>query len=241
MSTGHIDWCTFEDCEDAVVLRVNSRGNLDGCIFNRNTRAIRQDGSSHAFISPNTAFGSGLDANNYNIVRASGSQITSLNIIENVDVSRAITDSSFDLEFKNQTIASTTNTVFHTVNLLAPLWRNTTSAIALGKKLYFRIFGTLNGVNGNKRIYARLGTAVLTCTFGASDSGSFEGYGYIYFTGANQQYMFMRSEIHLGTPKQSRTIGSNEMSTNTSLTFEAQVDNASDSVLIDLIEVGWAG
>jgi hypothetical protein len=48
-------------------------------------------------------------------------------------------------------------------------------------------------------------------------------------------------ENHPDGPKQSRAIGTNEMTINTALTWEAQVDNTSDSVLIDLIEIGWAG
>jgi hypothetical protein len=241
-STGHVDWCTFEDNEYGFVGRVNARGNLDGCSFKRNQIAVKLDGNSHVYVSSNVELGTGADANTYNIVCASGSQVTSSNIIDGVDTSKAITDNTFELTYKNQTINTTSNTVFHTVTLKAPLWKNSPSSVALGKKIYFRIFGNLSGTNANKRIYVRLGSALLGVTFGATDTGSFDAYGYIYFTGSSQQYLFMSANRHLGTSvKQSRAIGSEPMTTNTNLTFEAQVDNTADSVLIDMIEIGWAG
>jgi hypothetical protein len=49
-STGHVDWCTIQDCNTGIVARVNARANCDGTVFKRNTKDIQVDSNGHVTV-----------------------------------------------------------------------------------------------------------------------------------------------------------------------------------------------
>jgi hypothetical protein len=239
-STGHVDWCTIQDCNTGIVARVNARANCDGTVFKRNGSDIRREGGN-VYVSSNVVFGTGADESTNKIVNISG-DLTNNTMLSGKELSNATIEKSFDTQYVNQTVATITNSVVYTTTLKAPLWRGTPTSNVPMKRLFFRIFGTLNGANSNKRINVRLGSALLGVTYAAADNGTFVADGYIYFTGPDTQFLFMKSSRHLGTsPKQSKINGTNVMTSDVNLTIEAQVDNAADNVVIEMIELGLGG
>lgn len=171
-------------------------------------------------------------------------RFANIEIIQGIDVdtvneyieerlSERIFEKTTSMEFINQTVNSTNNTAVYTSVLRA--------ADPTPKKLYFRIFGTLNGSAGTKRVLARLGNAPVVSIFTGPDSGVFTGYGYVYFTGPDSQYVFLNCERHLGpSTRQSKAIGTNSTANDVTFTIEGQVENTADSIIFEMIEIGWA-
>jgi hypothetical protein len=240
-STGHVDWCTVQDCNSGIVVRVNSRVNTDGTLFKRNVADIRRDAPSHVFISSNTVFGTGADESTNKIVMCDGG-ITTTSVISGVELNYSTVEKWFTHQYINTTYNPTVSTAFYTATLKAPFWRGAPTTITPMKKLFFRIFGTINGTASNKRINIRLGSTVAGIAYSATENGVFTADGYIYFTGPDLQYVFLNSERHLGTStRKSLAKGTNVMTSDVILTLEAQVDNVADSVQIDVIELGLSG
>lgn len=241
-STGHMDWCTVQDCANGLLVRVNARVNCDGTLFKRNGADMRVDGNGHVYISNNVQFATGADESTNKVVTSAGGNVTNSTMVSGVELAYSTIEKAFVMQSPNQTIQTTSATVFYTATLKAPLWRGTPTTSTPMKKLYFRIFGTLNGTANTKHINVRLGASLVSATYAAADTGSFFAEGYIYFTGADTQYMFMKSDRHLGSDvKLDRASGTNVMTADVNLTLEASVDTATDSVVIDMFEVGWAG
>jgi hypothetical protein len=241
-STGHVDWCTVQDCNTGIVARVNARANCDGTVFKRNTKDIQVDSNGHVYVSSNVVFGTGADESTNKIVTSSGGNITNNTVITGKEIAYSTVDRSLDIQYLNQTIATTSNTVAYTATLKAPLWKSTPGSTTPTKKLFFRIFGSLNGVNNNKSVTVRLGSSSATITFTATETGTFVADGYIYFTSAAAQYTFMKASRHLGANvRQARSNGTNPMTADINLTFEGQVDNVADNIVFELVELGLAG
>jgi hypothetical protein len=241
-STGHVKG-DFYDNVDAVLLRVNSRANLDGVRFKRNTRDVRSTDGSNAYVTVTTSFGTGADESTNKIVLLNGGTVTLDTgvVITEATLGNSINEKLFKSSYVNQTVNTTVATVIHTSTLETPVWRFTPDSVSIGKKLYFRVYGVLNGANNNKRINVRLGSTLIGCTHGATESGVFQADGFVSFTGQSSQYVFIESECSFGTVRKSRALATNDMLTDTKLTLETYVDNAADSIVIDMIEVGWAG
>jgi hypothetical protein len=224
-------------------LRVNSRANLDGVRFKRNTRDVRSTDGSNAYVTVTTSFGTGADESTNKIVLLNGGTVTLDTgvVITEAALGNSINEKLFKSSYVNQTVNSTTATVIHTSTLKAPVWRFTPDSISVGKKMYFRIYGVLNGTNDVKRVNVRLGSTLIGCTHTATESGVFQADGFVSFTGQSSQYVFIESECSLGNVRKARALATNNMLSDTTLTLEAYVDNVADSIVIDIIEVGWAG
>jgi hypothetical protein len=241
LSTGHADWCTFEDCADGVIARVMSRVNMDGSLFKRNGRAIRGDGNSHFYISSNVQFATGADKNTVPVVLNSGAQMTSDRIFGTQDVSYSTVESAFDTIYVNQTFNAAANTAFYTEVLNAPFFDYTPSSVVPIKKLHYKIFGTVTGTTDQKKITARLGNNYANAQFSATETGAFLCEGYIYFVSNTEQFINMRGSTHIGSSRSTNAKATNNMSSNVTLTLEAYVFNAADSVKIEVVELSWAG
>jgi hypothetical protein len=241
LSTGHSDWCTYEDCADAVLARVMARVNMDGSLFKRNQRAIRGDGNSHFYISDNVQFATGADKNTVPVVLNSGAQMTSSRIFGTQDVSYSTVESSFDTIYVNQSYNAAANTVFYSEVLNAPFFDYTPSSVVPIKKLHYKIFGTVTGTTDQKKITARLGNNYANVQFTATESGAFLCEGYIYFVSNTEQFINMRGNTHIGSNRSTNAKATNNMSSNVTLTLEAYVFNAADSVKIEVVELSWAG
>jgi hypothetical protein len=242
-STGHVDWCTVQDCTYGIVVRVNARANVDGTSFKRNGVDLRAEANGHVFISSNVVFApAGADESPNKIMTASGGNITSTDVITGVELQYATIDKTIARSALAQTINTTTATTFYTATLKTPLWRNTPTNTSPMKKLFFRIIGTLNGTTNNKKINVKLGGVSAGVTFASTETGVFLAEGFIYFTAQAGQTLFIRGNRNGGTDtKISKTSNTLVLTSDVNFTLEALVDNVADSVVIDLIEVGYSG
>ncbi|MGG0308467.1 glycosyl hydrolase family 28-related protein [Priestia megaterium] len=241
LSTGHADWCTFEDCVDAIIARVMARCNMDGSLFKRNQRAVRVDSNAHVYVSSNVQFATGADKNAVLISRTSGGQVTSSNMLGTQDVAYSTGESAFDIIYVNQSFNAVANTPFYTEVLNAPFFDYTPNPVVPIKKLYYKIFGTISGTTDQKKITVRLGNNYANSQFTATETGAFVAEGYIYFVSNTEQFINMKSSTHIGSNRSTNAKATNNMASNVTLTLEAYVFNAADSIKIEVVEVGWAG
>jgi hypothetical protein len=235
-STGHVDWCTFSGNEDAILVNVNARANLDGCSFDGNTRAVRLIGNGHAYIPSTCVFTN----NGANIIRTSGSHITSPVLFDTIDPAYGTHDSHIATQYIGQTIQNATNTPFFTTYLKAPFWKDVVNSVTPMKKLKFRIFGSLVGTANTKALTLRLGTDKASVTIPATDNGNFQYEGFIYFYDVNKQVIHLGGNTHLNSRRMAKTISTVDMSADVKLTLEGQTADIADSVIIDLFEVSYA-
>jgi hypothetical protein len=193
MSTGHANWITIQDCGDGVKITVSARINGDGILFKRNSRAVRVDSSAHFGQTSNTVFSTGVDANGVAIVRLSGAQKLDSYTISGYEMTYSITENTYEMKKVGTTYTQTTAQTFHTSVLKAPFWMTQRSTMVIGKRIKFKVFGTLTGTTSNKRINVRLtdGTnqGFIGLLFQPADSGIFVAEGEIYSYDSNQQYI----------------------------------------------------
>jgi hypothetical protein len=242
-STGHVDWCTVQDCNSGIVVRVNARANVDGTSFLRNGVDLRAEANGHVFVSSNVLFAAaGADESANKIMTGSGGNITSTDVITGVELQYATTDKTFARSAPAQTINTTTATTFHTTTLKTPLWRNTPTVTSPMKKIFVRVIGTLNGTAGTKTVNLKLGGITAGVTFTASETGAFVAEGFIFFTAQAGQTLLMRANRNGGTDtKIGKSSSTLVLTSDTNITLEALVANTSDSIVVDLCEVGYAG
>ena len=243
LSTGHVDWCTIEDCTFGLNLAVNARVNSDGTSFKRNAVDIRATSGANVYLTANNAFGTGADESAVKMLLSNGATVNDdYRLFTNILQSNGGLYRSADTVFPNATVTAQTTQVVYTATLGAGLWRQDTSALGLGRKLNVKIYGTLTGSLGVKDVTVRLGTAIASTQFTAAEaSGSFEAEATIFFTGKATQLLSMRAYKHLSASMRvSSASGTNAMTANTNLTVEARAGTAGDSVLISAIELNWA-
>ncbi|WP_425203585.1 glycosyl hydrolase family 28-related protein [Priestia megaterium] len=249
-STGHCDWANIMDCEDGVVVRINSRVNVSGTEFKRNKRAIRTDSLAHVYIPSSVIFavgtinsstGRGADENENTLIVQSSSDVTSADIIIGQEMSASVNERWFGVDLIQKDISTTSATKFKTLTLKAPMWRYTKNNLAPSKKIIVRIKGAIYGTTNYKKINVRLGNTVTGLTFQASDSGTFFAEAEIEFINFNQQLIFVKGNSHLGGNRIGMVYASNDMLSNVDLTLEAQVTSSNDVVRIETCQVGWAG
>jgi hypothetical protein len=245
-STGHVNWVTIDGCIDGVRLAVNARVNGDGILFKKNTRGVNMDGSSHFNQTANTVFATGADANLTTFVRKSGSQTLGNFHVDGYEMSYSLTENIYEMKRVDQTYTQTTAQTFHTSVFKAPFWTTVRSAMVMGKRIKFRVFGTLTGSTTNKRVQARFSDGTTTQTllllFTSSDVGVFTAEGEIYFTTTNTQYIHLQGSRHVGTGvRHASSSVSCDTSKDITLDLQCYLDAAGDSITIDLVEVSVAG
>jgi hypothetical protein len=252
LSTGHCNYVDFHDNIDAVRLSINSRCNLDGSSFKRNTRDIRTTDGSAPYITSNVTFASSPDESGNRIVTANGSNpVYDTGVLFGETTSSySLTERFHDFKYKNQTINSTTASTFYSSTLKAEMWRFKPDPIAIGKKMIFKIFGTLTGTTGAKSITVRFTngtrTATATITFASTETGAFQSTGELIFNWDtvavnDSQFLYLSGFTNSNTPKIARTVGNVLLYVDSTFSLEGLVANAADSILIDIVQVGWAG
>jgi hypothetical protein len=241
-STGHVDWCTVQDCVSGIVARVNARVNCDGTVFKRNTKDIQVDSNGHVYVSSAVVFSTGTDESTNKVNTSAGGNLTNNTIISGLEMAYSVMEKAIDMQRISQTVSTTTNTIVYSKTLKAPMWRGTPGSTTPMKKLYVRIYGTLNGTANTKSINLRLGSALVALQFAAAEIGTFRAEGRIYFTAADAQYLFLSGSRHLGTgERQSSVSGTNVMTSDQTLSVEGVVGTNTDSIVFELIEFGFAG
>lgn len=245
-STGHVNWITIQDCETGVQLSVGSRANADGVLLKRNTRGVREDGSSHFGQTSNTVFATGVDANKTAFVRLSGSQVLGDFHVSGYEMSYSLTENTYEMKKVNTTYTQTTAQIYHTSVLKAPFWMTERSTMVMGKKIKFKVYGTLTGATTNKRINVRLTDGInqglIGALFANTDNGVFSAEGEIYFYDKNQQYIHIASSRNGGaTVRQNTAFTTCDTTKDITLTLETLVDATGDSVTIDFVELSVTG
>jgi hypothetical protein len=247
-STGHVNWVTIQDCLDGARATVGSRINGDGILFKRNTRDIRVDANSHFGNTSNVVYSTGVDVSGTTIVRANGGQLLDSYRLSGYEMGYSLTENIYDVKDVNTTYNQTTAQTFHSTVFKNPHWRITPSTIVLGRKVEFKIFGSLNGTANNKRIQVRWddGTTFQTASliFTASETGTFVAEGCIYILGNTNQYLELRGSRHLGTGvRHSGYRVACDMSKDITLSLQCYTDDTTlaDNVKIDIVEMKVAG
>lgn len=235
-STGHIDWCTFNDNESAIVLRSNARGNLDGCAFARNLTDIFADSNAHAFIPSNVVFGAGADKSNQTTYFTGGARATTGRAINGVEMAYA---RGCDAVYGVYDVQDVTGTAFVLDRTLGAQWWNDSirSSGTAPKRLKVRAVGTLTGVTDVTRLILRLGTKTSTITFSATETGTFVYESEILFVSPTRQIITSEAYRHLSDNVRNVVSTTNQdMSTETRLTLEASV-TAGDTVSLEYVEL----
>ncbi|RCK68258.1 hypothetical protein DT076_16550 [Desertihabitans brevis] len=241
-STGHVDYVTFEDNEDAVVLRVNSRANLTGSSFARNWRDVRADGNSHAFFF-DPVFGTGANESQVHLLSNTGAEVTGAAYFTDRDPAYAVVPKTLQTMYPNQSIKATTTTLIHRNELKAPFWRNISTGLTGGKTVRVRVIGELIGTAGTKRVNLRLGDSTpASIVFTAVETGPFEVVGTIFFRDIASQLIHCSGTRHLGTSVRHAVVPATEaMTADTWAQVDGQVENTADTLLIHAVELGWTG
>lgn len=241
-STGHVDWCTFEDNERGVLLRVSSRANADGSSFKRNFHAILADSNSHAFVSSNVTMGTGADANSNTVTLLSGAESTSTAYIGSVDVSQSRTEQAVWGTYAAQTLTGTTaETDFLNRTLKAPHWNDYAVANYPPKRLRVRLVGTLTGTVGTKTIRLRVGTAQAGAVFSTSETGVFVLEGWCYFASPTRQVLTITTTRHLSASSRlANAVAALDMTADQTVRVTGALGDASDTVTVDVVEMFWA-
>ena len=243
-STGHVDWSTFEDCVNGVIVRVNARANCDGSSFKRSTVDITADSNGHVFVSDNVTFGTGADAStNRVIVRTgSGGALTTSRLLNAVEVAYGRSDAAVDGVYTAQTVTGTlVETDLYSKVVKAPFWNNGLAGSIAPSRLKIRAIGTLTGTAGTKAITMRLGGSLVAATFTATEVGTFLADALVLFVGPARQVMSLDARRHLGTgTRLSLTAAALDMTVDQTLRLTTTLANTADSVTVETVELSWA-
>lgn len=242
LSTGHVDYCTIEDCTFGLNLAVNARVNADGTSFKRNAVDIRATSGANVYLTANNEFGTGADESSVKMLLSNGASVNDdYRMFTNILQSNGALVRVADTKFPNTTVTSTVTQAVYTATLGANLWRNDPSSLGLNRRLVVKIYGQLSGTNGAKDVTVRFGSAIVSPQFTAAETGGFEAEATIFFTGKGTQLLSMKAANHLGaSARVSTSAGTNALTSNTNLTVEARVANAADSVTIQAVDLSWA-
>lgn len=237
---GHVDYCTFEDNKVAVRLNVCSRLNLGGSSFVRSTAAaILAQQNSVVSLSANNVFGSGADANYANIAANTGAAVDYATILTLTNAF-ASTERCVERKIINQVVNSTSATVLYQAVLKANIWREEYKNFSALKSFRFKLYGTLNGTTGYKRIQLRFGPTPCSVTFTTTETGIFEAEGKV-FVGNNPvgtQLLTVRAARNGGTGTRLANATSSEaLTSDTNLNIEALVQFASDDITVAGLEL----
>lgn len=238
--TGHVDWATIEDCQSGVNINVNSRANVDGTLFKRNAKDIMASGNSHVYVSNNTGFPSGADESGSKIVLVTGAQIVTDRMFTNKSVSYATEERIIVQNATQQTVTTTTNTILQQLTLTAGMWRDAPNSTVPKKKLMVKMYGSMAGTSGFKRLQIRLGSTNVSNTFTATEEGAFVFSGEVVFADLGRQFITAESKRHLGTSiRIAHGAPAEALTANTNFNVEALVEFNTSSIVIDYLEIAW--
>lgn len=235
-STGHSDFVSYADNLIAVDIQINSRVNLNGSDFKRNTVAVRAgDGN---FFPANVNWNMGTaDANTETIRLLDASSIASENTTawRELSANLAPTTSSAATE---TTVASFTLDTYKLSSL--------PTSIYPGKAIRIRAAGTITGVAGTKTFRAKLGGTLLAA--GVMEADANGGYSFeaeIRLLTSATQATLLEAKAGLGTNRTKVGLGTSSINTivagTLALTFTVQCANAADSVATNFVTVELKG
>jgi len=238
-STGHSDYCLYEDNVNAIQCNISSRVNTNGSAFRRNNTDILLRGNSHANISDNNIFGTGADASGQICVAAGGSQAPSTRAVD-VDMSYARTEQVFWGDWDSQAFTGSTATrdVFSRT-LKAPWWNSTVQVGGTApKRILVRARGNVSGTAGTKQFALRLGTLIASITLSATEQGDFAYDGEIIIASPARQIVNTRMGLHLADSNRiDNNTGGQDMSIDQTVRLTIANSDATDTVTFESVEI----
>lgn len=238
-STGHSDWCLYEDNVNAIQCNISSRVNTNGSSFKRNNTDVLLRGNSHANIADNNTFGTGADASGQICVAAGGSQAPTTRALD-VDMSYARTEQVFWGNWNQQEFTGSTATrdVFsRTVD--APWWNSTVQVGGTApKRLIVRARGNVSGTAGTKQFALRLGTLIASITLATTETGDFAYDGEIIFVSPTRQIVNTKMMLHLADSQRvDNASGSVDLTVNQLVRLTIADSDAADTVTFESVEI----
>ncbi|NRP70618.1 hypothetical protein ILFOPFJJ_01499 [Ensifer psoraleae] len=236
-STGHSDFVTYEDNAVGVDVLINSRVNLNGSNFKRNTVAVRA-ASANVFPSGVVWNTGTADANTENLRIVDSGSIAGQNANNWRTIERSTTTFT--------TAASTAVQTAFTATLDAGLYTSVPSSIYRGKAIRFRCAGTITGTAGTKSFQMRIGGTLLTgAALEADANGGFDVEGTVYLTGNATQKSTIRALAGIGTNR--TKVGYTATAVNTasasdlSFTGTVVLGNSADQIVVEVAELEVQG
>lgn len=240
-STGHADWCTFLDCDNGIIVRVNARVNCDGSYFARCGAAVVVDSNGHAFLSANVSFGTGADANiGTSVVNRSGGNLTSTRFISGVEMAYSRGEQAGDGVYTRQTITGTTAvTDLWNRTLMAPFWGDDPFGNVPPDRVRFEAHGRVTGT-GAKELHLRLGAALVTLTIPGTEVGDFVFHGVIKFPEPDRQILAADVLVD-GAVGHVKTLAVDvDLTVDQVARVTGKLATAADSIVVEDIEMAWA-
>jgi hypothetical protein len=238
-NNGHLDWVTFEDNGTHVRLNILSRLNMDGSSLKRSEAvAVWADAGSVVSISDATVFGTGADANRINFLANGSSYVPPTSLLNN-GILPATSARCVARVISNQTINSIAPTVLRQLSLRGQLWRDGAASNSGMKSLRYRLYGTLAGTAGYKRIQSRFGSTPLSVTFTSSETGLFvlEGRLMLNTNPVGSQLQILEATRSGAAMRIASGTTSEAMIADTVFNIEALVENVADSIFISAYEI----
>jgi len=238
-NNGHLDWVTFEDNGTHVRLNILSRLNMDGSSLKRaEAVAVWAEAGSMVSVSNATVFGTGADANRINFLANGSSYVPPTSLLNN-GILPATSARCVARVISNQTINSIAPTILRQLSLRGQLWRDGAASNSGMKSLRYRLYGTLGGTTGYKRIQSRFGSTPLSVTFTSSETGLFvlEGRLMLNTNPVGSQLQILEATRSGAAMRIASGTTSEAMTADTVFNIEALVENVADSIFISAYEI----
>lgn len=231
-ATGHADSVSFEDCNDAIRVTVNSRVNYSYSDFKRCTRAVRCDFNSVVFGYDDSEFNDGTaDANDEKIVISTGGRSVDR---DTYGISPLATDFLIAPVTHTGTLASTA--IFSKTlgaGEFAPVLYTTRKP----QMIKFVAWGSQSGTAGTKQYKVRMGSTILaSITNSATDAGDWRVSGEVIFSGYNTQMACIIYWPHASTSvtRTNNDTGTDDMrAASKTLSFEVQLNDVADTIIVE--------
>ena len=246
-STGHSDFVTYEDNDFGIRCRVNSRVNMNGSDFKRNTVAARSDTNSILAWDDNIVFNIGtVDENTDDLQSLSGGRI----LYNGSNGSELLSFSSdYQTFIKAYSIGATatltTEQIIRTSQVPKGFLTSQTSSGFPGKSLKFLIVGDISGILGTKTIRLNIGdqggavSEASSLVIPSGLSGKFILAVEINLTSKVTQFYHSNVSTESSTGSQFTAVSSGSTTYDTGIDdiydiqLTVQLSNALDSVTID--------
>lgn len=229
-STGHFDSCSIEDCGVGLRVTVNSRINFSYTNFKRNTVAVRADFNSNVFGTDTAVFNTNTaNANTENLVLQTYAENANEGAYANSGTATDYLTSAYTLT------GSTTSTAILTKTLQQGLYSPVLSSIRKPIEIKFKAYGNITGTAAAKQFKLRMGSTILAAVTNVStDTGSWYCEGNIMFLSPTLQTSCISYISNAGTVKVNQDGGTENMNaSDKTLTFEVQLVNSADTVVVE--------
>ena len=232
-TTGHVDWCTFDNCTIGLVVNINARVNADGSKFMNSPLGLSVY-NAHVMLTANSEF-----ENMGQSFRTSGGGevLTTTHMFKNYDPSNNQYDRVLMTEIIDDSFNITTATEIVSAELTKEYFGGTVFSIQPAKRLGFRGIVELRGNEGAKRMEFRLNDEKVGLTFtpGISQFVKFEAW--IQFITPTKQVLMIEAEGNLLTVRNHIKVVETEITDDTKMRLTSSVEDGLDSMYYTHVDV----